>query len=584
MPTSIALSLDQMLLLGLLAGMLVVFAIDRFRIEVVALAGLGLAAIIGLVAPEKIFAGFANPAVVTVVEILLIIQVLGRARILERTARRVAAAGHGETRLILGLCAVSAALSVFMNNIGALALMLPAVTTLADASGISLKRLLLPVSYATLLGGMCSLIGTPANLLVSQALVAAGDAPIGFFAFAVAGLPVTLVGLALAVFWVPRHFDEDDGRSLQDGNGRMAVTEITVPATSPLCTLTLADLARGHGITCHGVIRDGRRVFARPDDIVIAAGDLLVVSADLAALDRLIAAGDIASPDPLEARPVSRAEIVIMPESTLVGSRIGTIELFGALGLRVVALSTRFPRIEGRLADIQLGVGDVLVLEGERLALAEVARETETLTLTPSPPTPAPVASPLPPTAFVAGIVLAATGLLSPELAFGLVLLVLVVAREINLRSALADLNWPIILMLGALIPLGSAVETTGAGAALAGALLSLLPATPFFLLVATLLLAVAITPFVNNASTAIVLAPIALELARAAGLPPEPFLIAIAVGASTDFITPIGHHNNTLAMTIGNYRFSDFVRCGWPLTLASVLVGGGALTLFWLG
>lgn len=583
MPTSIALSLDQMLLLGLLAGMLIVFAIDRFRIEVVALAGLGLAAIIGLVAPEKIFAGFANPAVVTVVEILLIIQVLGRARILETTARRVAAAGYGETRLILGLCAVSALLSAFMNNIGAFALMLPAVTTLADASGMSLKRLLLPVSYATLMGGMCSLIGTPANLLVSQALVAAGDAPIGFFAFAVAGLPVTLVGLALAVFWVPRHFDDDD-LSSEARNERTVVTEITVPPASPLCTLALPDLARDHGITCHGVIRDGRRVFARPDDIAIAAGDLLVATADLAALDRLIAAGDIAAPDPMEARPVSRAEIVIMPESTLVGSRIGTIELFGALGLRVVALSTRFPRIEGRLADIQLGVGDVLVLEGERLALGEVARETETLTLTPSPPAPAPVASPLPPAAFIAGIVLAATGLLSPELAFGLVLLVLVVAREINLRSALADLNWPIILMLGALIPLGSAVETTGAGAALAGALLSLLPATPFFLLGATLFLAVAITPFVNNASTAIVLAPIALELARAAGLPPEPFLIAIAVGASTDFITPVGHHNNTLAMTIGNYRFSDFVRCGWPLTLASVLIGGGALTLFWLG
>ncbi|MGN6551864.1 MAG: SLC13 family permease [Pararhizobium sp.] len=564
--------------------MLVVFALDRFRIEIVAMTGLALGFALGLVPGARVFDGFSNPAVVTVVEILLIVQVLARARLLDTIARRIAAAGLGETPLILGLCAASAAISVFMNNIGALALMLPVIATIAAVGRLDPRKMLIPVSYSTLLGGMGSLIGTPANLLVSQALVAAGGRPFGFFDFATAGIPITMAGVLVIVLWIPRRFDGEAATAMEAFAGRVVVAEVTVPKGSPLIGLALPKLG-GFGLACHGTVRSGKRVFGRPGAVVVADGDLLIVSADLAALDRL-AAADIVAPAAGNPPAASRAELVVMPESTLVGSRIAAIEAFPSRGLRVVALSTRTTRVEGRLHDLQLSIGDILVIEGEPATIAEAAEETETLQLTPRARPSAPLLrSWLPPAAFAAGVVLAAAGLLTPELAFGLVLLVLALSGHLRLRSALADLNWPIILMLGAMIPLGTAVETTGAAAALAANLLALLPVhMPWVLLTAAVLLGVVVTPFVNNATTAIVLAPIVIAVARAAGLPAEPMLIAVAVGASTDFLTPFGHHNNTLVMTIGGYRFSDFIRCGWPVTLASIVVGSLALSLIWLG
>jgi len=337
-----------------------------------------------------------------------------------------------------------------------------------------------------------------------------------------------------------------------------------------------------YALVAHGVFRQRKRVFGKAEKIELSAGDLVVVSGHLASIDALVESGVLDAVR--QASPTAiREEIVVMPQSTLVGSRLGTIEVLHHLGVGIVAASLRSPRIEGRLADMQVSVGDVLVLEGDPDTLAEVAQETDTLQLKPSPHPQIRSRTGLAPLAFAVGVAFAAFGLLPPELAFGAVLLVLLLTGQIRLRPALADLNWPIIVMLAAMIPLGTAVETTGAAAKLAAVLVSILPHAGTVLLAAIFLLAVLVTPFVNNASTAIVLAPIAIEVARLAGLPPEAFLIAVAVGASTDFLTPFGHHNNTLVMTVGGYRFSDFVRCGWPLTLAVLSVGVACLCLGWL-
>lgn len=574
MPVSTTFGPDQIGILVLLAGMLVVFAFDRFRIEMVAVAGLAIGFGLGLVPAGHVFDGFSNTAVITVVEILMIVQVLRRVSVLDAAARRIARLDLSEPGLILGLCAASAFISVFMNNIGALALMLPVVATISDVTGIDSRKTLIPVSYATLLGGMCSLIGTPANLLVSQALVSAGGPPIGFFDFAIAGLPMTIAGLAVIVLWIPGRFRGEDRRGTAGARrGRTVLAEVVIPSGSPLDGLFLSDMDRSYCVAGHSVLRDGKHVFARPSEIVLASGDLLVVSGELAAIDALIGTGTL---DAARSSPpgATRQEIVVLPESTLVGSRLGAVELLERFGVRVAAASIRSPRIEGGLADLQLSVGDVLVLEGRPDALAHVVEETDTLQLVPSAQPRKGRHTVVAPLAFAFGIVLAAFGPVPPELAFGGVLLVLVLLGQADLRSALADLNWPIIVMLAAMIPLGSAVETTGAAATLSAVLVSLLPHAGIVLLAAVFLLAVLVTPFVNNASTAIVLAPIAIEIARSAGLPPEPFLIAVAAGASTDFLTPFGHHNNTLVMTVGGYRFSDFVRCGWPVTLAAVSVG----------
>lgn len=568
---------DQAAILVLLSGMLVVFALGRVRMEVVALAGLGVGLALGLVAPSHSFSGFANPAFITVVEILLIVQVVGRSGLLDRIAANLSTAKLGETGVLAILCCMGAAVSAFMNNIGALALMIPVIASIARVGGLDPRRMLMPVSFATLLGGLCSVIGTPANLLVSQQLAARTGQGFAFFDFAWVGVPVTLAGLAAILLWVRRPL----GRSPLPASlrsppheGRRVVTEVAISPGSPFAGLPVADLPA----RIHGLRRKGVAVFFQRGEARLAAGDVVLLEVELPQLDGWLAAGSLALEAPADG---DRVEAVVMPESTVVGSRLGNMHGFLARGVRVVAVATQSPRIEGTLADLQLRIGDILYLQGEREAIDDAIDEAELLSLRPMT-VRQPVAKPWFPVAvFGAGVLLAAFGLASPEIAFGLVVLVLAAAGVLNLRQGLAALDWPILLMLAAMIPLGLAVETTGAAGVLASSLLALLPAgEPLVLILATLMLAVAITPFVNNASTAIILGPIAIGIADSAGLAPEPFLIAVALGASIDFLTPIGHHNNTVVMGLAGYRFADFLRAGWPVTLVACVVGVAALQM----
>jgi di/tricarboxylate transporter len=247
-------------------------------------------------------------------------------------------------------------------------------------------------------------------------------------------------------------------------------------------------------------------------------------------------------------------------------------------------VATRTPRIEGSLADLQLSIGDVLYLSGEQSAIDDAVDEADILPLRPKPQAEASGGRWWPAITFAGGIALAALGFAPPELAFGMVVLLLAAAGHINLRKGLAELDWPILIMLATMIPLGNAVETTGAGTILADGLLAVLPpGSPVAIAAAMLAIAVVITPFVNNASTALILGPVALGVANASGIPPEPLLIAVAIGASIDFLTPIGHHNNTIVMGLAGYRFVEFLKAGWPVTLAAAAVAMLAIWIVWL-
>jgi len=573
---------DQAAILILLVGMLVAFAIDRMRMEIVALGGLAIGVFLGLVPAEGAFSGFASPAFLTVVEVLLIAQVLSHSGLLDRLAARIPATGLGEAGIVATLCLITAFISVFMNNIGALALMLPAIYSVCRVSGFDQRRMLMPVSFSALLGGLCSIIGTPANLIVSQQLASRAGHGFAFFDFAYVGLPAALAGLAAVVLWTRRVFTPEDRRRspLPGHSFRRIVTEVLVPKGSDL------DGTPVHGFpaTIHAMHRDGRHMMFQRPGANIAAGDVLLVETDLPTLETWLSERKLALPHGSAATAGGWVEAVVRPESTVVGSRVQTLEGFSLRGIQIVAVAAQTPRIEGSLADLQLSIGDVLFLKGEEEALREALDEAEMLPLWPRLSKPS-VAKPwLPVMAFAAGIALTAFGYAPPELAFGLVVLFLAAAGALNLRRALADLDWPILIMLAAMIPLGAAVETTGAASVVAGNLISILPGDDALLLVgAVLALAVAVTPFVNNASTAIVLGPVAIGLADAAGLPPEPFLIAVALGASIDFLTPIGHHNNTVVMGLAGYRFTDFFRAGWPVTLVVFLAAICALRLFWI-
>ncbi|WP_027668319.1 SLC13 family permease [Rhizobium leguminosarum] len=579
-------SFEQASLLILLLAMLIFFSLDRIRIEVVSIAGLLGGHALGLYPAEQIFTGFASPVVITVVEILLIVQVLARAKLFDSLAARFAAARPSGFKVIAGTSALAGFMSIFMNNIGAFAITLPVALRLGTVLTIPRRQLVMPVSFAALLGGLVSLIGTPANLLVSDALAKATGTGFHFFDFAYVGLPVAIVGILLIAFRVQHLFPEpDETPATISPAARRIVVERRIPDVSPLIGVRLTDCPARFAIKPYALIRDDNFAFGPLDQLVIEPGDVLLAEgadatfADLAATRALMADAHALGLQP----DFTRIEAVVMPESTLVGSRVRSLEVFHSRGVAVTALSMRAPRIEGRFLDLQLSIGDILTLEGPRIAIGEALEESECLPLASTAPSEPALLSWRPFALFACGVAASAAGL-RPDVAFAGVVLVLALLNHLNIRQAMADLNWPIIIMLAAMIPIGQAVASTGAAETIAGWLSLVVPIThPLFGIALILFLAMALTPFVNNASVAIVLTPIALEFARAGRHAPDAYLIAVAAGASLDFLTPFGHHNNTLAMGIGGYRFGDFLRAGWPLAVATYGLALLLTGLFWL-
>ncbi|MBB3657996.1 di/tricarboxylate transporter [Rhizobium sp. BK650] len=580
-------TLEQAALLILLMAMLFLFSLDRLRMEIVAISGLLAGYLLGLYPADGIFAGFASPVVITVVEVLLIVQALARTKFFDSLAQRFVASDLSHFGVIAGVSALTGFISIFMNNIGAFAITLPLALRLSTLMRIPRRQVVMPISFAALLGGLVSLIGTPANLLVSDALERATGKGFRFFDFAYVGLPIAIIGIFLITLIVQHLFSEpDEATEAPVPAARRIVVERNIPEHSPLVGATLAECPERFGIQPHALIRDRTFVFGPLEQSVIQPGDILLaqgadsIFADLAASQALVPE---AHPHGLQPDFAS-IEAVVMPESTLVGSRIATLEVFRHRGVTISALSMRSPRIEGRFADLQLSIGDILILEGPKAAITEALEECECLPLASTAPSFASAGASWRPFAiFACGVTVSAFGL-RPDIALAFVVLALAVPSYLNIRHAMADLNWPIIIMLAAMIPIGQAVATTGMAEAIAAWLSLVFPiGNPVWGIALVLFLAMALTPFVNNATVAIVLAPIALEFARAGQHAPQAYLIAVAAGASQDFLTPFGHHNNTLSMSIGSYRFSDFLRAGWPLALAGYIMTLILIALFWL-
>jgi di/tricarboxylate transporter len=564
----------QAAIVAILLGMLVAYATERFRVELVALCGLAIGYVTGVVPVQNVFAGFASPAVLTVVEVLLVVAALSRARVIDSFARRIVYHFRSERTVLAVICVTGAFVSVFMNNIGALALMFPVTMSVCQRLDLSPARMLMPLSFATLLGGMCSLTGTPANLVVNQWLVGATGREFGYFELALLGGPLTVAGLVWLVGAAPVSFSRfTEGATIDESSPAHVVAERRVPAGSLLIGKHLPQLDDEPGLFIHGVIRAGAHVFARRADITLAAGDIVVVEADLALLDELEDTDQLLSLQPTP-ESADRREYVVMPESLLLGSRIGGIHSFAEHSLHVVGLSVRRGRIEGSFDEMQVGMGDVLVLSGDRDDLRQIAGECSLLPLSPRRPTRFTGRAWLSVAIFILGIVVTAFNLAPTEIAFGAVVIALALTGSLNLRTALQDLNWSIVILLACMIPLGLAVEDTGTARLIANEIAHYLPtASPVVVGTTMLLLAMAITPFIDNVSTAVILSPIATGLASRTGTPVEPVLMAVAVGASIDFLTPFGHHNNTVVMGAAGYRFVDFPRFGLPLTLLCLAV-----------
>jgi di/tricarboxylate transporter len=450
------------------------------------------------------------------------------------------------------------------------------------------------MAFASLIGGLVTMIGTSPNIIVARVRAEVSGEPFGMFDYAPVGGAIALAGLVFLAFgWRLLPHGKPGQASMQDA---IAIpdytTEVKLPAESPLAGKDLAALlalAEGR-VTVAAVLRGGSRQDAPAEDCPLLADDLLILEGEPDALEELVAhakltlAGEKPSPEPAPDEEMVVVEGVITSESPLVGKTPAGFALARRFGASLLAVSRRGERIVQQLGELRLRAGDVAILKGEANRLPDTLAQLRVLPLTERG-----IALGqnrrgwLPLMVLGVTVTLVALNLVSVAVAFFGAAVVMLLLRSLTPQEAYQSVEWPVIMMLGALIPVSEAVRSTGGTELIAGWLSgAVAPLPPLAALAAVMVAAMAVTPFLNNAAAVLMMGPIAASLAQRLGMNPDPFLMAVAVGAACDFLTPIGHQCNTLVMGPGGYRFGDYSRLGLPLSVIVVLVGVPMIALVW--
>jgi di/tricarboxylate transporter len=570
----------------ILAGTLAGFAWGRARPEVVAMAAMLALGVSRVVSPAEAFAGFGDPTVVTIAALFVISGGLERTGVAARVARvLLRLCGDSELLMLVTLMILAGILGGFMSIIAATAVLLPVALVVCRESGISPSRLLMPLAIGSRMGGALTLVGKPSNLIVSSLLVGAGFAPLSFFSF----LPVGLALLAVGVVFMAA-----GGRHLLQGRmpegfllaaalrGDLEQTyrlperlfRVRIKAGSPLAGQTVAEAALGEalGITVLAIVRGKRRIYAPAPGERLAADDDLIIEARPDELDRLLEFGPVeivpengGQHEPLVTEEVGLAEVVVAPRSDFAGRSLKEIEFRQRYGLNVIAIWREGRPRRTWLADLPLQFGDALLLQGPRERIRYIRGDPNFVSLD----APQPLRCSRAPFAVLSVltlIVLGTAGFVPVSLAAVLAAGIIVASGCISARESFEAIDWPTVVVIGALLPLGAALHTTGAAGAIADALLPLAGGRPLLTLAVVLLAAVAVGHVVPSVPATIVMAPIGLSAALAIGVSPIPFMIAVASATSVTLITPISHPVSLMVMGPGGYRFNDYVKVGLPL------------------
>ncbi|MFN4153169.1 MAG: SLC13 family permease [Paracoccaceae bacterium] len=587
---------DQILLFALFAAIIVLMVWGRWRHDVVAFAGVIVGTLLGLVPVEETFSGFAHPAVITVALVLVVSAGLIRTGAINALSRVLANPDLPVSLHVLRLGAVGALLSAVMNNVTALALLMPVDVATARKAGRGAGLTLMALAFATILGGMLTLIGTPPNLIVSSFRREALGAPFGFFDFAWAGGIVAVSGLLFVAFvgWrlVPQR---DDGGAATDAEARMRdyVAELVVPEESKTIDRTKADLraeCEKLGASLIAVKRRGRRVYGAPRSIVLEVGDILLIEATPTLLEEVRVELQLAFPDGLSADAPRIAlagevmvEFVVTDASRIVGRTARQARLAVDHDSVLLGIMRRDRTLHDKLRDTKILAGDILLVlipETEAESIADALRllplsRRETVTMERRAVGAVVM--------FAAAIAAVSLGILTMPLALGAVVVGYVLVRILGVEDLYDHIDWPVIVLLASLIPLGVAMDSTGASALIANGLAQATAGLPAWVgLMVLMVSTMFISDVLNNNATAILAVPVGIRLAEATGTNPDSYLMAVAIAASCAFLTPIGHQNNTIVMGPGSYRFSDYWRMGLPLEVIVTSVGVPAILLFW--
>jgi di/tricarboxylate transporter len=584
----------QYLSIALLVAMMAMFVWGRFRYDITAMLALLAGLALGIVKPKEAFTGFSDDIVIIVGSALVISAAVQRSGMVERALALIAGRVTRIRTQLFVLIASVGVTSALVKNVGALAMLMPAAFQMAKKNNASPSVFLMPMSFASLLGGLMTLVGTSPNIIVSRVRQDMVGEPFRMFDYFPTGFGLLVIGLIFLRFGyrlLPR-----DRRGVPTMGEALDikdyVTEVTIGAGSPAIDETVDQFTDRHDgdVTVTSVMRAGMRSQPRPW-MTLREGDTLILGGEPDVLERVIATNKFALagserdvPQDRKDDEIGVIEAVIATNSPLIGRTASRMQLQRRLGINLIAVSREGERLTHRLGGTVLRAGDVVVLQGPLSLLPERLAELGALPLAERALRLGNSGRGVLPVAILAVAMIAtATGYVPVAVAFFAAAALILAIGALPLAEAYASVEWPILIMLGALIPVSDTLRTTGASQIMATWLAHVAASLPPWGAVALILVAaMAVTPFLNNAATVLVMAPIAAVFAHDLGYRPEAFLIATAMGAGCDFLTPIGHQCNTLVFGPGGYKFGDYARLGAPLSLLVVLFGTPLILMVW--
>jgi di/tricarboxylate transporter len=604
-----------MTIIAILAATVGMFLWDRFRHDVVALAALLACVATGLVPAGSAFFGFGHPAVITVACVLVLSSVLQSTGVVDGLTRVILPKTAGPTVTIAVLTGFAAVLSGFMNNVGALALLMPVGLQVADRLQFPPGKILMPLAFGSILGGMTTLIGTPPNLIVSGFRVQATGASFSMFDFAPVGVPVAIAGLIFLSLIGWRMVPVRERKGTNGFETGAYLTEARIPQDSKAAGMTLGEIEaalKEADAQVVGLIRNELPIAAPSPYREVRGGDILIIEAEPDALTEALSSmelkleedvraqdkngavagtarpartdGEESSLSALQSEDVILMELAVRSQAALVGRSATDINLRKHFGINLLAIAREGNRSTARLRSVPIEEGDVLLMQGTPDAISDFASRFGCVPLAQRP-----LRIPDQRKAFLASAIMlaavggAALGLVPAAISFAAGMVAAVVTGVLPVRRLYDAIDWPVITLLATLIPVAGAMASTGAADVIANGLLDgVAGGSAVVALVLILVVTMILSDFMNNAATAAVMCPISLGAATQLGVNSDPFLMAVAVGASCAFLTPIGHQNNTLILGPGGFRFGDYWPLGVPLEIVVLLISVPMILLVW--
>ncbi len=585
---------DQIILFSLFGLVFALLLWGRYRYDLVAFAALMAGVVLGVVETKEAFSGFGHPATIVVALVLVVSAGLVRSGAVFLITRTLVDSTRALGSHIALMGAIGGVLSAFMNNVAALALLMPVDVQTARKAKRPPGLSLMPLSFATILGGMATLIGTPPNIIIASFREDALGTPFRMFDFAPVGGLTALAGLAFVALIGWRLIPKREDAVLSASEIAQYIAELTIPEASPHIGKRLIELdeaAQKTDVAMLGLIRDGKRRYGTSHNTLLRAGDTLVLEATPDALDEFRSALSLAFSDQEREDKLKAAgegldiiEVVVPKEARIAGRTVLSTGLHWRHHTVLMGISRQGRKITQQVRKTIVRPGDILLLlvpkdTGSAVTdwLGCLPLADRGLAVTQDSKTWLAIGL------FGAAVLAASVGLLYLPVALGLVVIAYVLTRIVPLSELYTHIEWPVVVLLGSMIPLGAALENSGGTELIAGSLIGLtgnLP--PWAILTVLMIVTMSLSDVLNNTATTIVAAPVGIQMAQALDVSPDPFLMAVAVAASSAFLTPIGHKNNTLILGPGGYSFGDYWRMGLPLEVLVVAVSIPAILVFW--